>query len=135
MHAAFPQRRHLIQQTTPAQASVHVKRTHKHKHQVRKQRAKAGARMKKQYKLEDVVHQPKLPNFHPPAIIEAIRYFFRKRTVLRPEEKPSKVVLSAPTSVSPFDVRRRNKRRALVIGRYHDAYQSHHRSVQSITSS
>lgn len=65
--------------------------------QVRKQRAKAGSRKSKTYKLEDVVHQPELPEFGGFAIIEAIKYALRKRSNLRPEEKPAKVVLAAPT--------------------------------------
>mmetsp|Transcript_960 Transcript_960/g.2143 ORF Transcript_960/g.2143 Transcript_960/m.2143 type:complete len:1691 (+) Transcript_960:303-5375(+) len=65
--------------------------------QVRKQRAKAGSRQKKRYKLEDVVHQPALPEFGGFAIIEAIKYFLRKRSNLRPDEKPAKPVSAAPT--------------------------------------
>ena len=53
--------------------------------QVRKAKAKHGAKFKRSWTLEDVVNQPTLPVFGGADIIAAVVHLLRKRSTLRPE--------------------------------------------------
>lgn len=74
-----------------------VKFQQKIQEQFRKARAKQAGNMKRRYKLRDVVHQPELPELRPFAIMEALRFLFRKRGTLRPEQRKNRVAERTPT--------------------------------------
>jgi len=68
--------------------------------QVRKAKAKHGTKVRRVWRLEDVVHQPALPVFGGADIIAAIVHLLRKRAVLRPELNAVKTQVSNPSSCS-----------------------------------
>eukprot|EP00960_Hanusia_phi_P059627 764236-Hanusia_phi.AAC.4 len=53
--------------------------------QVSKAKARQGQRLRRVYRHEDVVHQPRLPHFGVPDILAGITNLLRKRSALRPE--------------------------------------------------
>ena len=68
--------------------------------QVRKAKAKHGARVKRVFRLEDVVSQPALPVFGGADIIAAIVHLLRKRSSLRPEVNAKQEAQANPSSCS-----------------------------------
>jgi hypothetical protein len=74
-----------------------VKFQHKIQEQFRKAKARQAGNIKRRYKLRDVVHQPELPELRPFAIMEALRFLFRKRGTLRPEQRKNRAAERTPT--------------------------------------
>ena len=74
-----------------------VKFQQKVQEQFRKARAKQAGNVKRRYKLREIVHQPELPELRPFAIMEALRYLFRKRGTLRPEQRKNRGAERMPT--------------------------------------
>ena len=66
--------------------------------QVRKTKAKHGSKVKRVWRHEDVVHQPKAPVVGAFDLVAALAYLFRKRTALRPEINPARPSVSHPTA-------------------------------------
>ena len=66
--------------------------------QVRKAKAKHGAKVKRVFRLEDIVHQPELPLFGGGDILLFFTRLLRKRTALRPEVNPARATVTNPST-------------------------------------
>ena len=77
-----------------------IKFKHKVQEQVRRAKAKHGAKVKRIWRLEDVISQPALPMFGGADIIAILVHLLRKRSALQPESKGLRTQVASPTSCS-----------------------------------
>ncbi|EKX45015.1 hypothetical protein GUITHDRAFT_163401 [Guillardia theta CCMP2712] len=65
--------------------------------QVSKAKARQGQRLRRVYRHEDVVHQPRLPHFGVPDILAGITNLLRKRSALRPQVGQLPATIATPS--------------------------------------